>query len=343
MFIKAKKKREELLLPIQHYIVADDWLDKLGDRAFTSWLRFITWCDRKDDNRENDKIPYSIEKVAERLGVTKPTLYNKVIIPLWEYGFIDLIEYEDSTRKTQKPMNIIVYPFPQNNKDLETRPLEKCRDWKKDYNSQAQIFANRRGKKKEKIVEKPVKTYKLNRKNNFMVQGKNFFTVHRKNNFTVTVKKFLPINETNNSFFNVLNNSLINDSNTLLMDEEGTLFQDSKLYNLLIDFKVDPLVSKNIVELANENKILFYDYEVKEQLKQMYFERELEGKKIINFPFYFLNGIVMQRQQRKGEKLNQDLTLIQREKAKKQRTNLGTSSMSDLNTLELAKTDWLEN
>lgn len=312
MFIKAKKKREELLLPIQHYIVADDWLDKLGDRAYTSWLRFITWCDRKEENRENDKIPYSLEKVAEKLGITKPTLYNKIIIPLWEYGFIDLIEYSDSQRKTQKPLNIIVYSFPQNDKDLETKPLEKCRDWKKDYNSQAQIFANKRGKNKIQVDTKPKKKYKLNRKNNFTVDGKKFFTVHRKKNLTVTVKNFLPNNVLNNSI-NVSNNSLLNELNTLLMDEEKNLKNDN-LYNFLIEMKLDSTVSKAITQLALDNDISLSTYEVKEQLKQMYFEMEVEEKLIVDFPYYFLNGIVMQRQQRKSKKQQHDLKKIQKER-----------------------------
>ncbi|MGM2833619.1 hypothetical protein ACS2TZ_33280, partial [Bacillus cereus group sp. Bce025] len=77
-FQKAKKKtRNELQLPILHFVCMDDWIEKLGDKAFTAWLKFYTWCNREEDangNRpEDDVIPSSLTKIQKRLGVGKDT------------------------------------------------------------------------------------------------------------------------------------------------------------------------------------------------------------------------------------------------------------------------------
>lgn len=157
MFIQAKKERAELRLPILHYIVVDDWIPKLGYKNLGYWLTFHTWVNRSDEKIDDitmAKIPMSMEKVAEKLGMNKSTLYRNVIPVLWEYGLIDLVEYEDSARKSQKPVNIIPYDYPQNNKILETKPLEKCRDWKLDYNTSAAFFGRKGGRKLEISPEK---------------------------------------------------------------------------------------------------------------------------------------------------------------------------------------------
>ncbi|WP_260288376.1 hypothetical protein [Peribacillus aracenensis] len=299
MFIKAKKKREELLLPILHYVVADDWIDKLGPKAFTSWLKFHTWVNRADE-KINDisqaKIPMSIEKVAEKLEMSKSTLYRTIIPVLWEYGLIDLVEYENSKRKTQKPINIIPYDYPQNNKELETRPLEKCRDWKMDYNTTASFFARQGGRKLEKSIK---------------VDGCENATVDCCENATVTVAKLQPNN--------VLNNLINHKSNTLLMDEEeGLDYKDKILFKSLISKDIDAYIAKTIVTLSEDNDLFLYEYEVVEQYKQMYLEINLEGKEIIDYPKYFLNGIIMQRQQRKTKKHQRDLKRLYEEKYKRQ-------------------------
>lgn len=132
-FIHAKKRtRGELRLPQLHFIVCDDWIDKIGERAFAAWLKFYSWADRSDPERDYEKIPGSLNKVAEKLGVSKPTFYNTIIGPLWEYGFIDLEEYEHNKTRC---MNIIVYEYPQNDPARATLPLEKIRDYRKDYTS----------------------------------------------------------------------------------------------------------------------------------------------------------------------------------------------------------------
>lgn len=153
-FKKGSKKREELQLPILHFVAADDWIDKLGTTAFVAWLKFYSWCDRSDArlDKDNDVIPTSFEKLYKRLGIGKGTFYQKVLRPLWNYGLIDIEEYKNSEIKGQKPMNIIVYEYPQNDRERLFTPLEKIRDYDKDYSSDARTFAKRKTQKTDRTI-----------------------------------------------------------------------------------------------------------------------------------------------------------------------------------------------
>ncbi|TPG93487.1 hypothetical protein EEL32_00050 (plasmid) [Brevibacillus laterosporus] len=141
----SKTPRNELDLPPLHFVAMDDWVDKLGDTAFISWLKFFTWCDRSDKSREHDAIPNSMNKLAKKLGVGKDTLYNKIIKPLWNYGLIDL---EQVVKASNTYVNIIVYKYPQNTKALKTEPLKQIRDYEKDYNSKAREDGKKGGRPK---------------------------------------------------------------------------------------------------------------------------------------------------------------------------------------------------
>lgn len=144
------KKREELQLPILHFIAADDWMDKLGNDAFCAWLKFYSWCDRsaRRNNLEQDVVPTSFNKIIKRLGVSKEKFYKKILPALWDYGLIDLKEYGQSGTNGQKPMNIIVYDAPQNQAEKRFKPLEKLRDYMTEYTSNARTFAKQGGRKK---------------------------------------------------------------------------------------------------------------------------------------------------------------------------------------------------
>jgi DNA-binding Lrp family transcriptional regulator len=128
---RAKKQRNELRLPNLHFVVVDDWLPKLK-KSFDVWLQLHTMVDRTGETKEDYKIPRSMKALAIALGVTEPTLYSR-LRPLWEYGLIDIIEYDNSQKTGQKPKNIVVYEYPFNEKRRETEPLVKERDWKTDY------------------------------------------------------------------------------------------------------------------------------------------------------------------------------------------------------------------
>lgn len=155
-FQKGKKPREQHNLPILYFPVADDWIDKLGKDAFCSWLKFYSWCDRSNDRyfKEDDAIPSSLAKVQKRLGVGKNVFYNKIIKPLWNYGLIDIAEYGDSKQEGTKPLNILVYEYPQNDKATVFSPLEKIRDYDTDYHSESRTFAKSGGRRKKEEDQK---------------------------------------------------------------------------------------------------------------------------------------------------------------------------------------------
>src|SRR5699024_7000191 len=152
-FSKGEKRREELQLPVLHFIAADDWMDKLGNDAFCAWLKLYTWCDRSSNrnDKENDVIPTSFKKVMERLNVGRKKFYNSIIRPLWNYGLIDIMEYNKSNSDGQKPMNIIVYEYPQNDITKKYEPLEQIRNYDTDYSSASRTFAQKGGRKKSNI------------------------------------------------------------------------------------------------------------------------------------------------------------------------------------------------
>ena len=194
-FIQSgKKTREELYLPPLRFVATDNWVDVLGHDAFIAWLKFHTWVDRRDENRKNDRIPCSLEDVWDRLGVKKTKFYEKILRPLWEYGLIDIIEYEESQRKSQKPKNIIVYTSPANSHETETKPLVKLRDWKKDYGSISQFYGNKGGRPKKVDENTPnVQIDNPSTENH----GSQTQTVDGSQTRTVTVRKQKPNNVSN--------------------------------------------------------------------------------------------------------------------------------------------------
>lgn len=152
-FKQGTKKRHELQLPVIHFVAADDWIDKLGPDAFCAWLKFYSWCDRSKNrlDKENDVIPSSFNKIINKLGVSRQKFYKKILPALWNYGLIDIVEYDMSSSNGRKPMNIIVYDAPQNIVEKKFKPIEKIRDYEKEYTSVARTFAKTGGRKKDNI------------------------------------------------------------------------------------------------------------------------------------------------------------------------------------------------
>src|SRR5699024_5890630 len=103
------------------------------------------------NDKENDVIPTSFKKVMERLNVGRKKFYNSIIRPLWNYGLIDIMEYNKSNSDGQKPMNIIVYEYPQNDITKKYEPLEQIRNYDTDYSSASRTFAQKGGRKKSNI------------------------------------------------------------------------------------------------------------------------------------------------------------------------------------------------
>src|SRR5699024_5572594 len=95
----------------------------------------------------------SFTKIMKRLGVGKKKFYNSIIRPLWNYGLIDIEQFEKSISYGQKPMNIIVYEYPQNDVTKKYKSLEKIRDYDTEYTSTARTFAKKGGRKQNKRME----------------------------------------------------------------------------------------------------------------------------------------------------------------------------------------------
>lgn len=134
VILAGKKERKHVRIPVDIYMnAADDWMDKLGYKLFGYWIKFHSWVDRSETRLCDQHIPYKLESVYEKLGVSETTFFRD-IKPLWEFGLIDIIEFGDK-KGGKKPRNIIVYEYPMNDINRKYEPLEKLRDWKKDYKS----------------------------------------------------------------------------------------------------------------------------------------------------------------------------------------------------------------
>ncbi|WP_255295844.1 putative mucin/carbohydrate-binding domain-containing protein, partial [Bacillus cereus] len=150
--------KEELRLPNQHFITAMDWIDKLGESAYCDYLKMYTMADRRDKDREYDRVPRALSSLWEALDRKEKYFRQKILIPLWEYGLVDLVEYQgEHARAGHKPMNIVIYRYPCNDITLLTKPLEKVRDWKTDYKSSGKFYAIKGGRPKNELKDSPQK------------------------------------------------------------------------------------------------------------------------------------------------------------------------------------------
>lgn len=159
-FKKPKRERHQLYLERIYYISVDpysneSWLKIMGEKAFLAWLQLQTLVDRSEESVNDNKntVPRSLNSLIKLLGVGRQTFYEKILKVLWNYAFIDLEEYSESTQKGHTPINIIVYPYPQNNLDLAHQPLVKVRDYDTEYSSAAKTFNNPKARSEQKRKE----------------------------------------------------------------------------------------------------------------------------------------------------------------------------------------------
>jgi len=141
-FFKAgKMPREQFQINLTITgVQADQWIEYLGPELYCWWIKFHSWIDNSPKKNYENHIPYTLESVMseKHLNVSKSAFYRK-IKKLWECGLIEIYEFELSERKAQKPKNIFVYSYPYNKAELQYRPLEKLRDWNKEYESESKI------------------------------------------------------------------------------------------------------------------------------------------------------------------------------------------------------------
>lgn len=216
-FKEGKRPRKTLEMPTVHFIELDDWVEKLGEKPYLFWKRMYTWIDRKVD-KANIKLKRSLQSVAEEAGISLSTLRRWIKV-LWEYGLIDLEEWTEANRQTQKPVNIIVYVNPQNDHSLRTEPLEKCRDWKTDYHSAARVAGLRGGRPTTKETADP-DGFKNETVETSAPHGFKNKTVDGFKNETVTVSEMKPNNKLNPLYNNLITTSYNNLTNLLTEIED---------------------------------------------------------------------------------------------------------------------------
>ncbi|MGE7976681.1 hypothetical protein ACQKOK_28265 [Bacillus cereus] len=144
----GKTPREALRLPQLHFIVMDDWLDKLGEKSFCLWLKLLTKVDRTDDRKNT--VKYSQKALAESLGMAKSTML-RLLKPLYEYGLIEYTQYTFDTNK-HSAENIVIFEMPQNNPALQFAPLQKCRSWEQRTEEKFN-YSKRGGRPKSDALE----------------------------------------------------------------------------------------------------------------------------------------------------------------------------------------------
>jgi hypothetical protein len=247
-FDAGKKKRNELRLPTLRFVVADNWIDTLGMDAFRAWLKFHTWVDRTDSNREEDKIPYTIESVCKHLGIGKKKFYEKVMRPLWNHGLIDTVEYKEYKQKGKKPVNIVVYESPFNKHETEVLDLEKVRDYDTEYDSVSQAHGRKGGRPKKKITKLIRKGFRME---------------------TSKVSKWKPSKvskqKPNNEDLNNLPNYSNKESNVLNKQQQ----QENKNHVVVVQEKYESLFQKKLTKKQAEDLITLADKHQVDLIKKM--------------------------------------------------------------------------
>lgn len=301
-FQAAKMPREQFQINLSITgIQADQWIDYLGPEIYCWWIKFHSWIDNSATKKYNSHVPYTLESVYdEHLKVSKANFYRK-IKKLWECGLIEIAEFEFSERKSQKPKNIFVYSYPFNKAELQYKPLEKLRDWNKNYESESKKAGLKGALKRwenhginsdtvenpvdnrPKSVDKPVENSPVDNVDNVNKHGINSDTVDGINSDTVTVSNQIP-NQLINNLVNKPNkhNQLLN--NSLLSQSEIDLIQES-----LKEFNFNAGEREKVIELINYEQI----YDISKRDIILVAKRMVNNPNIINRPAYFVKGLKM--------------------------------------------------
>lgn len=291
MFQQAEKPRYQRRLPQGSFVQADQWMNYLGYEQYCWWLKFHSWVDRRKERVYEQHVPYTLESVFEKLGVSQATFYRKIKV-LWECGLIEIIEFGKSERKTQKPKNIIVYEYPFNNAEYEYLELEKRRDWVKDYASES-VLAGIRGAIKrhnqaplnsdrvEKPVDNSVDNSTVDNVDKVEANPLNSDRVYPLNSDRVTLSNVIANNVSNN--YTHVSNKPINDSNNSLSQAKIDLIRE-----ILISFEFTEGERGRIVELLL-NKGLYSKITKTDLLKQAQYTVSRDD--IRDRAIFFVTGI----------------------------------------------------
>lgn len=144
---EGPRSRNELTLSPTYYAMVDNWIEQLGYDGYCIHMKLQTMVDRRDARYADNHIPMSINTLVEKLGISKKIWY-KVAKLYYEFGLIDFITYEDSNNEGTKPINVIVYPYPEGKASNGMQPLAKLRDWN-DYKEAASGSQGKGGRPKK--------------------------------------------------------------------------------------------------------------------------------------------------------------------------------------------------
>lgn len=336
-FKKGKIPRNELELPTLHFVVVDQWLEVIGEKALISWLKMYSWADRDLKTKEETdvnlwdqaKIPTSFTQLMKKLGVSRKSFYNNVIRPLWNVGLIDIEEYELSENKGQKPMNIIVYKYPQNNIKLAHEPLKEIRNYDKDYHSKAKTFAKKGGRPKKSAKNPtPIKGVfpeetggvSLGNRGVFFEETGGGFHKKHNNIFNSFTNSFNSITNILNSFNNIFNSSSSNsninrltgssDIKNIKEEEEdpNKLRNDNVAYDVLAEFlsqkkRDTETINQTIIECHERDLDMFTMEDIQKQYDFM-MKKKQNGERIFDFAKYFANGLKELTKQTNANKIH---------------------------------------
>ena len=133
----AKKRgRKALYFARTHYVEYLNWIDELGPKVYVTWKKLLMHVARTEHAQKTygnkNTVPYSQLQLAKLLNMAKSTLDAHIRI-LWNYGCIDLVEWEGSYKPGKKAVNVVVYDYPQNTEKTATLDIVKVRDYAAQY------------------------------------------------------------------------------------------------------------------------------------------------------------------------------------------------------------------
>lgn len=120
------------------YFAEAEWIDTLGEATYCFWKKLITRVDRSRDAQakygNRNTVPFSLTRLAELMGMTVNTLKKHARI-LWNAGLVDFVEWAAAYKMGKKPLNIVVYNYPQNNTANATKSLQLIRNYDEQYDA----------------------------------------------------------------------------------------------------------------------------------------------------------------------------------------------------------------
>lgn len=94
----------------------------LSDEILSVYMTLKTYVNRSASAWTKNVVPWPLNKLAKELEMSEYK-FRKVYSKLYEYGLVDIVAYEDSHIKGNKPRNLVIHDFPQD------RPFEKIRSY----------------------------------------------------------------------------------------------------------------------------------------------------------------------------------------------------------------------